>query len=272
MTIKQFAGLCGCNPQTLRYYDRVDLLKPVQVDPWSGYRYYGEEQALDYVTIRDLQAAGFSIEEIRELLGKDQSAVCEAIDAKIAEQENKLREMKTIRQSYRSNMTQIQEKISKVKAYITWTMKQYDAETEFGISSEQYEALTDMMTAALDQALEGAAGMELPEEITMSGAAEMAEEKPSRDFLKDPSWELVYEKHGWRYVKEFLDDISDLENGGEYSLRFSVNGAKGSYGPAFMNTLLGILLARNPDKQKTVSCNAEKSGDGKNHFWLLKRK
>ena len=40
MTIKEFARLCGCNPQTLRYYDHVDLLKPVKVDQWSGYRYY----------------------------------------------------------------------------------------------------------------------------------------------------------------------------------------------------------------------------------------
>ena len=32
----EFARLCGCNPQTLRYYDRVELLKPVKVDEWSG--------------------------------------------------------------------------------------------------------------------------------------------------------------------------------------------------------------------------------------------
>ncbi|MGN0141461.1 MAG: MerR family DNA-binding transcriptional regulator [Roseburia sp.] len=31
MTIKEFSQLCGCNPQTLRYYDREDLLKPVNV-------------------------------------------------------------------------------------------------------------------------------------------------------------------------------------------------------------------------------------------------
>lgn len=31
MTIKEFAKLCGCNPQTLRYYDRVGLLKPVRI-------------------------------------------------------------------------------------------------------------------------------------------------------------------------------------------------------------------------------------------------
>ena len=26
MTIKEFASLCGCNTQTLRYYDKIDLL------------------------------------------------------------------------------------------------------------------------------------------------------------------------------------------------------------------------------------------------------
>ncbi|MBR6413089.1 MAG: MerR family DNA-binding transcriptional regulator [Oscillospiraceae bacterium] len=31
MTIKEFTRLCGCNPQTLRYYDHVNLLKPVKV-------------------------------------------------------------------------------------------------------------------------------------------------------------------------------------------------------------------------------------------------
>ena len=68
MTIKQFARLCGCNPQTLRYYDHVQLLKPIRVDEWSGYRYYEEEQAMDFVKIRNLQKAGFSIEEIKGLL------------------------------------------------------------------------------------------------------------------------------------------------------------------------------------------------------------
>ena len=90
MTIRQFAALCDCNPQTLRYYDHVDLLKPVQVDPWSGYRYYDEDQALTFVKIKILQAAGFSIEEIRELLDKDNLTIARAFDEKIAEQEAKL--------------------------------------------------------------------------------------------------------------------------------------------------------------------------------------
>lgn len=49
MIIKEFAKLCDCNPQTLRYYDSIDLLKPVKVDSYTGYRYYSAEQALDYL-------------------------------------------------------------------------------------------------------------------------------------------------------------------------------------------------------------------------------
>ena len=67
MTIKDFSKLCGCNPQTLRYYDREGLLKPVKVDEWSGYRYYDEEQAIAFVKIKNLQKAGFSIDEIKDM-------------------------------------------------------------------------------------------------------------------------------------------------------------------------------------------------------------
>ena len=75
MTIKEFSRLCGCNPQTLRYYDHVDLLKPVKVDSWTGYRYYDEDQALQYVKIKNLQMTGFSIDEIRGLLDADNDTI-----------------------------------------------------------------------------------------------------------------------------------------------------------------------------------------------------
>jgi DNA-binding transcriptional MerR regulator len=61
MTIKEFASLCNCNTQTLRYYDKIDLLRPVKVDQWSGYRYYEESHAIDFIKIKNLQAADFTI-------------------------------------------------------------------------------------------------------------------------------------------------------------------------------------------------------------------
>ena len=75
MTIQAFARLCGCNPQTLRYYDKVDLLRPARVDRFTGYRYYDEEQALTFVKIKNLQLGGFAIEEIKPLLTAPVAAV-----------------------------------------------------------------------------------------------------------------------------------------------------------------------------------------------------
>jgi len=90
MTIKAFARLCSCNAQTLRYYDKIGLLKPVRVDPWSGYRYYAPAQALDFVKIKNLQAADFTIGEIKSLLALPDQQVYDAFDRKIAEQTQKL--------------------------------------------------------------------------------------------------------------------------------------------------------------------------------------
>lgn len=100
MTIKEFASLCGCGTQTLRYYDRIDLLKPGKVDPWFGYRYYSKSQAIDFVKIKNLQAADFTIDEIKALLTMPDTQVYEAFDRKIAEQAQKRKRIKEIQQSY----------------------------------------------------------------------------------------------------------------------------------------------------------------------------
>ena len=111
MTIKEFSKLCGCNPQTLRYYDRENLLKPVKVDEWSGYRFYEEEQAITFVKIKNLQKARFSIEEIRELLNKDDAEIYYAFETKIAEEEKLLQEIKNIQKTYQTEITNMKNKI-----------------------------------------------------------------------------------------------------------------------------------------------------------------
>ena len=83
ITIQGFAKLCGCNAQTLRYYDRIGLMRPAKVDEWTGYRYYEEEQALTFIRIRSLQQADFSIEEIKTLLEGDDALLQAAFERKI---------------------------------------------------------------------------------------------------------------------------------------------------------------------------------------------
>ena len=90
LTVGNFAILCACGPRTLRYYDRVGLLKPAMVDEWTGYRYYEESQVLDYQKIRSLQSAGFTIGEIRKLLSAPEGEVRAALERKSAELEKTL--------------------------------------------------------------------------------------------------------------------------------------------------------------------------------------
>ena len=97
LTVGNFAILCACGPRTLRYYDRVGLLKPAQVDEWTGYRYYEESQVLDYQKIRSLQSGGFTIGEIRKLLSAPEGEVRAALERKSAELEKTLRQLRELK-------------------------------------------------------------------------------------------------------------------------------------------------------------------------------
>ena len=272
MTIKEFALLCGCNPQTLRYYDQVDLLKPVKVDRWSGYRFYEEEQALVFVKIKNLQMVGFTIEEIKGLLKLDDQAIYRAFGAKITEAEDKLRKIKEIQSSYRAEMNQIQKKINEVREQVVQIMRQYDPTVEFGIDAVWYAGIVNNVSQSFDGIDSDDVEKFNYEDFRIGADAEVEEEEEYLDPLNNPDYEVIYEKHGWANVRDFLSECSDLNDGGEYALYFRLTKLKQLYGVPFMNTILGILLAENSGKKINLSCNVEKTDDGQNHFWLLSRK
>lgn len=66
LTISEFAKLRGVTTETLRYYDRIGLLKPVYIDEQTRYRYYSVLQYEQIGTIKELRQLGFSIESIAE--------------------------------------------------------------------------------------------------------------------------------------------------------------------------------------------------------------
>jgi MerR family transcriptional regulator, mercuric resistance operon regulatory protein len=94
MTISGLATEGGVGVETIRYYQRRGLL--AEPPRGAGIRRYGEEDVRRLRFIRHAQAAGFTLEEIRELLaldaGEDRAraralarARVEALDARIAE-------------------------------------------------------------------------------------------------------------------------------------------------------------------------------------------
>src|SRR5262249_58727777 len=65
--IGDFATLTQVPVKTLRYYDAIGLLRPAEVDPASGYRYYGAVQVEELNRVLVLKDLGLSLAEIREL-------------------------------------------------------------------------------------------------------------------------------------------------------------------------------------------------------------
>jgi len=67
LTIGQLARQIGVNVQTIRYYERRNLLRP-SARSASGYRLYGHDAARRLRFIKNAQALGFTLREIDELL------------------------------------------------------------------------------------------------------------------------------------------------------------------------------------------------------------
>lgn len=64
--IGEFSKLANIPIKTLRYYDEINLFKPKEIDLFSGYRYYSEEQLKDLKIILSLKEVGFNLEEIKK--------------------------------------------------------------------------------------------------------------------------------------------------------------------------------------------------------------
>jgi effector-binding domain-containing protein len=66
--IGDFSKLSRISTKTLRYYDEMGLLRPVEVDAFTGYRLYEYSQLSILHRILALKDLGFSLEEIGRLL------------------------------------------------------------------------------------------------------------------------------------------------------------------------------------------------------------
>src|SRR5262249_20222975 len=70
LKIGEFSKLVQVSVPTLRYYDQVGLLKPVEVDRSTGYRYYSASQLPRLHRILALKGLGFSLEQIAGVLAE----------------------------------------------------------------------------------------------------------------------------------------------------------------------------------------------------------
>lgn len=296
MTIKEFAGICRCSTQTLRYYDRIGLLKPQRVDDWTGYRHYDAAQAIDFVKIKNLQAADFTIGEIKALLTQPDEQVYQAFSQKIAQQEQKLERIREIQQSYLREKTDMEKIIESLSSFIIGQFRDFEGLREFGLSPEdgprlaaqmqdylenqarQHVRYSQELTLTVDDqvvhgaeniadAIAGLEGGELPKTVLLGDETVSQEE----DF--DPSqYHTLWAARGWEHVYEFLEDIPRPEAGGEYCLLFYLKEERCPTEFSFPLFMLGTMILKKGMVKATMSCTVEKSADGVNRFALLRKK
>ena len=92
LSIGEFSKICQVTVKTLRHYDRIGLLKPIQVDEMTGYRYYSRKQMEQMLLIQRLKRYGFSLEEIQVILHCTEKG---ALLSKMQQQKEKLIQQKS---------------------------------------------------------------------------------------------------------------------------------------------------------------------------------
>lgn len=94
MSIGEFSRFCQVTIKTLRYYDKMGLLVPNEIDEWSRYRYYDVSQMQQLNAILRLKDLGFSLEEIGNLLdeGTHKPSITQ-IEAKQQMMKDQIREL-----------------------------------------------------------------------------------------------------------------------------------------------------------------------------------
>lgn len=117
-TIGETAVLLGVSTDTLRYYDKIGLLKPAKVDGQSRYRYYSYTQFHYIDRIKYLQKFGMPLEEISHVIHSGRA-------------DELIVHLETEKVRLQKELTRVQHQIEDVDWYINYfTYMEHQADAE----------------------------------------------------------------------------------------------------------------------------------------------
>ncbi|MBC5638158.1 MerR family transcriptional regulator [Ornithinibacillus sp. BX22] len=107
-SIGEMAKLHNTTIKTLRYYDEIDLLKPVEIDKNNGYRYYSTEQFEQLNTIQYLKEIGFTLKEIKShLYHRDIDDFLALLEKQKELTETKIKELERVQRRFQNRINDI---------------------------------------------------------------------------------------------------------------------------------------------------------------------
>lgn len=128
-SIGQMSKLHHTSVKTLRYYDEIDLFKPIEVDPENGYRYYSVEQFKLLDIINYLKMLGVPLKDIKkQLANRDMNDFVETLYEHKKITENKIRELEITKKKLEERITEI-EQVKKLSEIGTPFVKSVDERT-----------------------------------------------------------------------------------------------------------------------------------------------
>lgn len=123
MKIGDFAKYNQISVQALRYYESIDLIHPIEIDPFTNYRYYHIKQSAVIDNIQFFQQLDFSLTEIKQIMN----------DTKTPTELNQVIENK--KATLQAELKSIQHQLAEIKVFqegaLIFQEKQFNKAIEF---------------------------------------------------------------------------------------------------------------------------------------------
>lgn len=101
--IKELSQLAGVSARTLRYYDEINLLKPLRVTE-AGYRYYGQEEVMILQQILFYRERGFELKTIQKIIYDKDFDMLKAMEEHLLVLENQKAETEALIQTVKKTI------------------------------------------------------------------------------------------------------------------------------------------------------------------------
>ena len=107
-------------------------------------------------------------------------------------------------------MTDMKKKLETIRDMVKESMEAYDPSEEFGIDRDTYSQMIESVNGFFESMISRNDDSDFEYSEYSESDDESQEEPEYVDLLNNPDYEIVYEKHGWRFVKDFFRSILPL--------------------------------------------------------------
>ena len=152
MTVGQLAKAAGVSVRTLHHYDEIGLLTPSgRTD--AGYRLYAEADVERLQQIRSLQALGFSLDRIHEVLSGRQHNLMEVLEWHLAAVDEEIGKLQRVRSRLSDIAATLQNRNVPSTALLDLMKEMTNVEKYY--TPEQLETLAQRRAEYGDEAIRG---------------------------------------------------------------------------------------------------------------------